>query len=112
MTLIIDSSCKHVREMYTPYTPLLYSETGVYRGIHYFLIFVLKHRLWVPTIYVLIKNMKKVKNIQTKIVIFTAVKNRCMLHGRVFVMYKFACFNSHKLGYVNICLEGTSNESQ
>ena len=29
-----------------PYTPLLYSKTGVYRGIHYFLIFVLKHRLW------------------------------------------------------------------
>ena len=30
--------------------------------------------------------MKKVKNIPPKIVIFTAVKNRCMLHGRVFVM--------------------------
>ena len=30
--------------------------------------------------------MKKVKKIQPKIVIFTAVKNRCMLHGRVFVM--------------------------
>ena len=30
-----------------PYTPLLYSKTGVYRGIHYFLIFALKQRLWV-----------------------------------------------------------------
>ena len=30
-----------------PHTPLSYSKTGVYRGIHYFLIFVLKHRLWV-----------------------------------------------------------------
>ena len=30
-----------------PYTPLLFSETGVYRGIHFFLIFALKHRLWV-----------------------------------------------------------------
>ena len=30
--------------------------------------------------------MKIVKKIQLKIVIFTAVKNRCMLHGRVFVM--------------------------
>ena len=30
--------------------------------------------------------MKIVKIIQMKIVIFTAVKNRCMLHGRVFVM--------------------------
>ena len=27
--------------------PLLYSKTGVYMGIHYFLIFSLKHRLWV-----------------------------------------------------------------
>ena len=25
-----------------PYTPLLYSKTGVYRGIHYFLIFCSK----------------------------------------------------------------------
>ena len=80
------------------YTPLLYSKTGVYRGIHFFLIFALKHRLWVlvrtaslrrfqclPTIYVLRKNMKIIKKILMKIFIFTAVKNRCMLHGRVFV---------------------------
>ena len=30
--------------------------------------------------------MKIVKIFQMKIVIFTAVKNRCILHGRVFVM--------------------------
>ena len=30
-----------------PYTPLLYSKTGVCRGIPIFLIFVPKHRLWV-----------------------------------------------------------------
>ena len=30
-----------------PYTPLLYSKTGVYRGLNYFLIFALKHILWV-----------------------------------------------------------------
>ena len=30
--------------------------------------------------------MKIVKRILLKIVIFTAVKNRCILHGRVFVM--------------------------
>ena len=30
-----------------PYTPLLYSKTGVYRGIHDFLIFALKQKLWV-----------------------------------------------------------------
>ena len=33
--------------VHPPYTPLLYSKTGDYRGIHYFLIFALKHRLWV-----------------------------------------------------------------
>ena len=27
------------------------------------------------------------KKIQLKIVIFTAVKNRCILHGRVFVIF-------------------------
>ena len=37
------------------------------------LIFALKHRLWVL-------------KFQLKIVIFTAVKNRCLLHGPVFVM--------------------------
>ena len=31
--------------------------------------------------------MKIVKNNQLKIVIFTAVKNRCILHGHVFVMF-------------------------
>ena len=30
-----------------PYTPLLYSKNGVYRGIHYFIFFTPKHRLWV-----------------------------------------------------------------
>ena len=30
--------------------------------------------------------MKNVKKNQLKIVIFTAVKNRCILHGRVLVM--------------------------
>ena len=31
-----------------PQTPLLYSKTGVCRGIPIFLIFAPKHRLWVP----------------------------------------------------------------
>ena len=30
--------------VYPPYTPFLYSKTGVYRGIHFFLIFALKQR--------------------------------------------------------------------
>ena len=36
------------------------------------------------------KNMKMIKK-HTKIVIFTAVKNRCLLHGRVFVMLRCVC---------------------
>ena len=42
--------------MYSRDTPLSYNKIGVYRGIHNFLIFALKHRLCVPTIYVLSKN--------------------------------------------------------
>ena len=34
-------------ECLPPYTPLLYSKTGVCRGIPIFLIFAPKHRLWV-----------------------------------------------------------------
>ena len=77
-----------------PYTPLLYRLAEVYRGIHYFLIFALKHILWVhvrtASIYVLSKNMKIVKKKnQMKVVIFTAVKNGCIFHWRVFVMGRF-----------------------
>ena len=85
-----------------PNTPLLYNKTGVYMGLHYFLIFALKHILWVlvrineavltcthnicfEQKYEKSKNMKKVKKNQLKIVIYTAMKNRCILHGRVFV---------------------------
>ena len=74
------------------YTPLLYSKTGVYRGIHFFLIFASKHRLWVlvrtasPTINVLSKNKKNNKKFHLKINIFTAVKYCCILHGHVCIM--------------------------
>ena len=34
--------------------------------------------------------MEMIKIFQMKIVIFTPVKNRCMLHRRVFVMFVFA----------------------
>ena len=41
--------------------------------------------------YVLSKNMKIVKKIEMKNVTVTAVKNRCILHGRVFVMSDDNC---------------------
>ena len=36
--------------------------------------------------YVLSKNIKNSEKNQLKIVIFTAVKNRCIMHGRVYVI--------------------------
>ena len=41
--IMLTSPCN----IYPPYTPLLYSKNGVYRGIRIFHIFALKHRLWV-----------------------------------------------------------------
>ena len=66
-----------------PNTPLLCGKTGVYRGIHYFLIFALKHRLWVLTIYILSKNITV---FHQKIVIFTAVENHSILLRRFYIM--------------------------
>ena len=60
-----------------PYTPLLYSKTGVYKGIHFFLIFSLKHRLWVLVRTASCfeqKIRKKNHNFHLKIIIFIAVK--------------------------------------
>ena len=71
------------------------------QGYTFFLIFALKQRLWVlvrtaslrrfyrvPTINVLSKNKKKKThyNFSSENYFFTAVKNCCILHGRVFVM--------------------------
>ena len=74
-----------------PLTPhfCIYGKLGVYRGIHYFLIFAPKYRLWVLTCTHNLCFEQKYENSkknQLKIVIFTAVKEHCMLHGHVFVM--------------------------
>ena len=44
------------------------------------------------------KNMKVVKTMQLKIVIFTAVKNGCILHGRVYIwaLCKIECIRLHR----------------
>ena len=76
---------------------------GVYRGIRYFLIHALKYtcRLWVPvpTIYVLSKNKKNVTLLHLKIIIFTAVKYRSLLYGRVIVMV--SCLSDGNIGKKN-----------
>ena len=65
-----------------PHIPLLYSKTGVKWGIHYFLIFALKHR-W--GVYVLSKN-KKIIIFLSKMFHLYCRENRCTLHGHVFEM--------------------------
>ena len=65
-----------------PYTPLLYSKTGVGRGTSIFLIFDPKHRLWVPTINVLSKHIKIIKFFSNEIF---KEKILCILHGQVFI---------------------------
>ena len=79
-----------------PYTPLLHSKTGVYRGIPFFFLFLLKNidcgyslepPRRVSTIYVLSKNKKNVKHFLLKIFIFYNFRNHCILHGHVFVMF-------------------------
>ena len=74
---------------------LLYSKVGVYRGIHYFLIFALKHRLWIlarTAVITCTHNLffeqieKIIKKNQLEIVIFTAIKIRSILYIRVIVM--------------------------
>ena len=47
--------------------------------------------------------MKIVEKIILKIVIFTAVKNRCILHGRVFVLPSMASIND-RLNLTHISL--------
>ena len=51
--------------------------------------------------------MKKVKTNQLKIVIFTAIKYRCRLHGRVFVMIADnygAYMFKHSLAPIDACI--------
>ena len=91
--------------------PLLYSKSEVYRGIHYFLIFALKHRLWVlvPTINVLSKNKKKIIIFHLKIKFFTAVKNYSILHGRVFVMDGQQTINDQEVDSIIIKVLSSNN---
>ena len=50
------------------------------------LIFALKHRLWVLTIYVLSKNKKNIKFSAANFQFLKLIKSLCLLHGQVFIM--------------------------
>ena len=81
------------------YKPLLYYKIWIYRGIHYFLIFDLKHRFWVlvrtasmrrlqrvPTIYVLSKNIR-ILHLRIDIVFFN---NSCIVYMQLLLTNKYA----------------------
>ena len=93
-----------------PITPHSYIVRLRCTGVYIFLIFALKHRLWVlvrtasvrrfqhiPSIYVLSKSKKNIIIFHLKINIYTAVKY-CCIFGRVFIMLKTfhlrSCFKS------------------
>ena len=85
---LIRSSCKQVRVMYTRLHPTFIIVKLGFTGVFIFLIFALKHRLWVLVRTAsLSRNKKNITIFHLKIIIFTAVKYWCILHGRVFVMY-------------------------
>ena len=76
-----------------PYTPLLFSKTGVFRGITIFSYFFLNidcgyslEQPLIPTIYVLSKNKKNFNFFQLKIFNFYSLGKTCILYGCVFVI--------------------------
>ena len=73
-----------------PYTPLLYGKNGVYRVLHYFLIFALKHILWV-LVRTAICFEQKYENIQKN-----STEN-CHFYSREKTLYiAWACFRYEK----------------
>ena len=68
-------------------TPHFYIVKRGLTGVYIFLVFALKHRVWVlvrtVTLYVLSKNKKNITIFHLKITIFTAVKNHNVLHKHV-----------------------------
>ena len=72
-------------------TPLLNSKTGVYRGIHYFLISTLKHRLLnslePPHNLCFEQKYGKYRNFLSEKFPFLVAKISKYLNRRVFVMY-------------------------
>ena len=98
-----------------PYTPLLYSKTGVYRGIHYFLILLqnidcgysleLPHGSSneYPQSMFWSKNKKNIRIFHLKIIVFTAVKYCCILHGHVGVMNYFTAVKNCSILCTDFC---------
>ena len=74
-----------------PLTPYFYIVKFGIAGVYIFLVFALKHRLWVhvryvPTIYVSEQMNKGILHFQMKIVIFAAIKIRSILLRYMYVV--------------------------
>ena len=78
-----------------PLIPHFYIVKLGFTGVYFFVIFAPKHRLWVLVRTASVRcnhnlcfeqKKKNIKNFHLKIIIFTAVKNCSILHGRVFIM--------------------------
>ena len=103
--------------MYTPlirgpYSPFLYSKTGVYRGIFIFLIFdpkfssvptIYKHRLWVliRTTVLTCTNNRKSKKITKFFKLKKKITVYCM-GSQVFVMKVPAPSQSHLITFIQV----------
>ena len=97
-----------------PLNPILYSETGVYMGIYYFLISAQKHRLWVfiepPRLpqYMFLAEIWKISEFFIRFLfLFLGVAKFSMyLNRRVFVMSDFLYYTILKwksLGIQDLC---------
>ena len=94
---LLVASRKHAYIILTPFNPILYRKTGVYRGIHYFSYICSKHRLWVlvrgaEAVLTSTHNLffeqkyEKYKSFLSENFQFLEVKYSIYLNRRVFVM--------------------------
>ena len=98
-----------------PRTPHFYIVKLGFTGVYFFFLFLLQNidcgysLERVPTIHVLSKNKKKnITIFHLKIIIFAAVKNCCILHGRVFVMAMISLSIPRYLGRSTVNLSATN----
>ena len=104
MSPIVETSGKLVHETYTPLNPTFELEKKGFAGVYLVFLFLLQNidcgyslePPWqrVPTIDVLIKNIKDIENVLLKNLFFYNFKNMCILHKHVFVLNQKSLFGN------------------
>ena len=90
--LVCDNITKTYLYNFDPLKPHFYTVKLGFTGVYIiFLISAQKHRMWVPTIYVLSRNMKKYHNFLSENFHFLVVKFSVYLNRRVFLMRDLEC---------------------